>query len=504
MISIKNLSKEYFGIPLFESVSFSIKKGDKIGLVGPNGSGKSTIIKIILGKIEADNGSVRVENEKIGYLPQELPFAPEDTIESFLGFGDKIKIKNALGKVNFNTAVKFSANGEEQEIRTTEKLDPNLKIKTLSGGQKTKLALAKIFLHRPSILILDEPTNHLDFRGLEWLENFVREFNGGVLTVSHDRRFLDNTANKILELDSANERFSEFHGNYTDFLIAKETQSEKEGYEYEKQQKHKKRLELWLSLKKQQAAMGGDKKKGKQVRAMKKRLEREVYSQELKRPKREKTIGSIGFDGETNAGKLILKLKNISKRFGQKQVLNGVALEIRGKDHVLLKGENGSGKTTIVKIATGILKPDSGEIKIGEKVNFGYFAQEHEILNPENTVEQELLQTLRLKKLEKDPRKILGQFLFSGNDIFKKVSNLSLGERVRLIFAKLTNQQNEFLILDEPTNHLDIYSREVIEEALMDFEGAILMISHDRYFLDKIKLNRTLELTNGEINETYC
>ena len=180
MISIKNLSKEYFGIPLFESVSFSIKKGDKIGLVGPNGSGKSTIIKIILGKIEADNGSVRVENEKIGYLPQELPFAPEDTIESFLGFGDKIKIKNALGKVNFNTAVKFSANGEEQEIRTTEKLDPNLKIKTLSGGQKTKLALAKIFLHLPSILILDEPTNHLDFRGLEWLENFVREFNGGV------------------------------------------------------------------------------------------------------------------------------------------------------------------------------------------------------------------------------------------------------------------------------------------------------------------------------------
>ena len=236
---------------------------------------------------------------------------------------------------------------------------------------------------------------------------------------------------------------------------------------------------------------------------MKKRLEKEVYAKESPKPKSEKKIKKLEFDGESSSGKLILKLKDVHKKFNNREILKGVEFEIRGKDHVLLRGENGSGKTTIVRIATGLIKPDSGEVKIGENVNWGYFAQEHEILNPQNNVEEEFLATPRLKKLDRDPRKTLGTFLFSGSDVFKKVSSLSMGERVRLIFAKLTNQKSELLILDEPTNHLDIFSREIIESSLMDFEGAILMISHDRYFLDKIRLNRILELENGKVNEIY-
>ncbi len=503
MILVNDLGKEYFGEPLFEKVSFSVGRGDKIGLVGPNGAGKTTILKIILGQTEPDEGSIKIENEKIGYLPQELPFQPQDTVESFLGFTDKIKIRSALSKVSFNTTISFNVNGEEKQIRATEKLDGNLKVSALSGGQKTKLALAKILLQRPTILILDEPTNHLDFRGLEWLEKFISDFKGGVLIVSHDRRFLDNTTNKILELDEVNRKFSTYAGNYTDYAIAKEKQVSKWEYEYERQEKHRKKLELWLALKRQEASMGGDKKKGKQIRAMKKRIEREVIARKIEKPKTDKAMKSMEFLGETASPKLVLRLKNIFKRFNNKEVLKGVDFEIRGKDHILLRGENGSGKTTIVKIATGSIKPDSGEVKVGENINWGYFAQEHEVLNPQNNVEEEFLATPRLKKLDRDPRKILGAFLFSGSDVFKKVSSLSLGEHVRLIFAKLTNQKNELLILDEPTNHLDIFSREVIEDSLMDFEGAILMISHDRYFLDKIKLNRILELENGKTAEIY-
>lgn len=503
MITVTNISKEFFGEPLFEEVSFTIKRGDKIGLVGQNGSGKTTILKMILGELEPDSGKVKIENEKIGYLPQELPFKNNDTVGSFLGFHDPAKIKKALGQVNLNTTISFEFQGKRQEIRTQEKLQADFRIANLSGGQKTKLALTKILLTRPTILLFDEPTNHLDFRGLEWLENFIRDFKGGVLIVSHDRRFLDNSVNKIFELDEKNHRFLQFPGNYTDYVIAKENQLAKEDYEYEKQQKHKQKLEQWLALKKQEASVYDDPKKGKQVRAIEKRLEREVYSQELSRPKKEDRLKKVGLESQMPKAKLIFRLTNISKGFSQKEVLKDVNFELRGQDHCLLRGENGSGKTTLIKIIAGQTKPSQGEVKIGENVRLGYFSQEHENLNPQNNVEQEFLATPRLKTLGKDPRKILGQFLFFGNDVFKKVSDLSLGERVRLIFAKLVWQENEALLLDEPTNHLDIFSREAIEEALMDYQGAILLISHDRYFLDKIKLNRVLELRDKTVSEIY-
>lgn len=483
MIIIKNLTKNILGNTLFEEVSFVLSRGDKVGLIGPNGCGKSTFLKIILGEIEADHGDVWIEHENIGYLSQELLFEKGETVESFLSVSENPKTKTALEKVGLGN------------------ISHDIAVNKLSGGQKTRLSLARILLNKPSVLLLDEPTNHLDLKGLEWLENFIRDFRGGVLIVSHDRRLLDNSVNKILEIDSVNHKFTEYVGGYTEYVMEKEKKLAKWEDEYQRQQKEKRRLELWLALKRQEAHIHPDPAKGKMIRAKEKFLQREIYDKEIIQPKNQKKINSLEFKGEVASAKLIVRAKNIAKNFPERQLLREVSFELRGKEHVLLVGDNGSGKTTLLKILTGDLQPDAGEFKFGENVHFGYFAQEHEILNSDKTVMDEFLNTDRLLNLSKNPRAILGTFLFSGQNAFKKVSSLSLGERVRLIFAKLTNQENELLILDEPTNHLDIQSREVIEDALFGYKGAILVVSHDRYFLDKISINRIFTLQNGIIKE---
>ncbi len=483
MIIIKNLTKNILGEPLFEEVSFVLHKGDKVGLAGPNGCGKSTLLKIIIGEIENDGGNINLDNEKIGYLSQELPFKSAETIGSFLSASENPKAKIVLEKVGLDD------------------VPHNLVVTKLSGGQKTRLSLARILLDKPSILLLDEPTNHLDLKGLEWLENFIRDFRGGVLIVSHDRRLLDNSVNKILEIDSVNHKFAEYSGGYTEYVMEKEKKIAKWEDEYQRQQKEKRRMELWLALKRQEAHVHPDPAKGRLIRAKEKYLQREIYDKEIPRPKSQKKITNLELQGEAASAKLIVRAKNIAKNFGSKVVLRDMSFELRGGEHILLAGENGSGKTTLLKIITGELIPDSGEIKLGENVRFGYFAQEHEILNPDKTVMDEFLSTDRLLNSSRNPRSILGAFLFSGQSAFKKVSSLSLGERVRLIFAKLTNQENELLILDEPTNHLDIQSREIIEDALRGYKGAIFVVSHDRYFLDKISINRVLTIQNGMIKE---
>lgn len=447
MIIIKNISVHIAGQELFEKVSFVLHKGDKVGIVGPNGAGKSTLLKVIIGEVELDNGAIRVEKERIGYLPQET-----------------------------------ESNSQEK----------------LSGGQKTRLALDKIFADKPTMLILDEPTNHLDLKAVEWLEKIIKEFKGGVLIVSHDRRLLDNTISKILEIDPVNTRFNEYMGNYSNYIKERNKKLDLQEIEYKQQQREKERIENWIILKRQEAKIFSDPRKGKMIRAKEKYLQREIYDKEIVRPSRFKKIRGVDLNGEVANAKLVCRYTTINKSYGERKILNNISFEIRGKERVLLSGDNGSGKTTLLRILIGKLKPDSGEVKIGVNISIGYFSQEHETLNQNKTVLEEFLDTPNLIS-QKDPRQILGAFLFSDHTVFKKVSSLSLGERVRLIFAKLTNQQNELLVLDEPTNHLDIQSREVIEQALNEYQGAIILVSHDRYFVDKIGINRNIHIHNGYI-----
>ncbi len=483
MITIKKITKNIFDEALFEKASFTLSRGDKVGLVGPNGSGKSTLLKIIMGEIEPDSGEVIIQKEQIGYLSQQIKFNEYETIETFLDLKNNPKANAILEKIGLKHI--------QHEMLAVR----------LSGGQKTRLALAKVLLGNPSVLLLDEPTNHLDVKGIEWLEKFIRDFNGAVMIISHDRRLLDNSVNKILEIDAVNHTFIEYKGGYKEYILEKEKRMEKWEADYDNQQKEKKRLEDWLKWRRIQAKAHSNPTLGKMIHAKEKYLQREILDKEILQPKDQKDMKIQELQGENHSSKLIVRGKNIIKKFGSKSILYGCSFEIRGKEHVLFAGENGSGKTTLLKIITRELAPDTGEIRIGENIRFGYFAQEHEGLDENKTVIDEYLSTDRLLSSHEQARSILGSFLFSGQDVYKKVSVLSFGERVRLIFAKLTNQENELLILDEPTNHLDIQSREVIEEALLTYNGAIIMVSHDRHFLDKIVLNKVLTIQNGNITE---
>ncbi len=480
MIIIKNLSANILGEPLFEKVSIVIRPSDRIGIVGPNGSGKSTLLRIVAGLLEPDGGVVKIEHERIGYLPQDVEYGETDTVVQYLSSvplskRDKIMKEVGLQGVSIETPVR-----------------------NLSGGQKRRLALARVLGTGPTFLLLDEPTNHLDWATIEWLEKFIQEFRGGVILISHDRSLLDGTVNKILEINPRDQIISEYVGNYSSYLLERVKRDELQNEAYDRQQREKKRLEAWLARKREEASVYADPSKGRMIRAKEKYLQREILGKEIKRAGPSKKIRGANLQGEVANAKLTCRVNSVAKHFGNKSVLTNVSFEVRGQERVLLVGANGSGKTTLLRILMGEMKPDSGSVKIGDNISVGYFAQEQESLDLKKTVMDEFLDTPNLVN-QKDPRAILGGFLFSDQDVFKKVASLSMGERVRLIFAKLTNQRNELLVLDEPTNHLDIPSREVIEKALMEYEGSVIAVSHDRFFIDKIGFDRKLEVKNGVV-----
>ncbi len=478
MILIRNLTKYILKQPLFEELSLTILPEDRIGIVGPNGGGKTTLLKIIAGIEIADQGFVDTEKERIGYLPQEPEFKSYDTIESYLAAPDH-KMEKVLTQV--------SLTGLDLETLTTK----------LSGGQKTKLALAKVLLENPSVLLLDEPTNHLDITALSWLRNFINEFRGAVMIVSHDRSLLNNVATKIIEIDSINQEVNEFVGNYDNYLIEKERLIEKRENAYSLQERKRKHMENWIRHRQDIASAIPNPAMGKQIQMMKRRLKREILDNELNKPIEYNSFKGKPLSGEVPTGKLIIRAQGLRKILSEKIVLEDISFEVRGSDRVLISGSNGSGKTTLLKLLTNQWSPDSGEITIGPNVNFGYFAQEHEVLDLEKTVIGEFLSTDRLLIGSSNPRSVLGNFLFKNDDVFKKVKELSLGQRVRLVFAKLMYQQNELLILDEPTNHLDIASKENIEQALQEYRGAIIVVSHDMYFIDQIGITSQLFLEQG-------
>lgn len=482
MLLIKNLTKYVNHQLLWENINLTLHKKDKVGLIGVNGCGKSTLLKIIAGLDKADEGTVSFKGERIGYLAQEFLISKEMTISEYLNLDNDYRGYKALVEV-----------GLENESVLAQ-------ISSLSGGQKTRLALAKLLIDQPTLLLMDEPTNHLDDNGISWLERFVTNFPGIVLVVTHDRQFLQGAVNKIMEIDQVNNRINEYVGKYDDYLREREIMMKNWQVSYENQEKERKRLENWLALKRQEASVFKDPAKGRQVRQMEKRIEREIYQNKIAKPLDLKTLAGLSFKGTVWRDKLVVRLEEVEKNFRERRVLKGISLEVRGQDRILIGGDNGSGKTTLLKIIVGDLKPDSGLAKMGENLRYAYFSQELKNLDRDKNVLDELLSSREEPIGIGQARSILGCFLFSQDDIYKKVEVLSFGERVRLIFAKMINQENHLLILDEPTNHLDIPTREIIEKALNDYEGSLIVVSHDRYFVRQIGLNKKYWLENGKLD----
>lgn len=482
MILIRNLNKNINYEPLFKNLNLTIHRGDRLGIVGPNGAGKSTLLRMIAQMEFPDSGDIETEKERIGYLEQVIPHDEQaQTVNSYLQSYTPHHVESVLAEVELSS------------------INRSLLLTSLSGGQKTRVMLAKVLLERPTTLLLDEPTNHLDAHGIALLEKLVTEFGGAVVIVSHDRAFLNKCVNKIVEFDVQSKNINEYIGNYDAYLEERATRRARTEELYKVHQAKKKSMEA--KLKEMQILGARDMLDGKVIRAWKKRMDREIYNQEIVRPRDNVAIKNLQFEGSTHSGKLLVRLIEIKKGLGDSLLLDGASFEIRGSEHVLLKGSNGSGKTTVAKLITRSLPPDSGTVKLGENVHIGYFDQEHNTLNPEHTVEQEVFAEIGHKMKTDNIRSFLAGWGFFDADRYKRIAQLSSGEQVRLMLAKLVHEQCELLILDEPTNHLDIQSREIIELALKTYQGAMLIISHDRYFLNQIGVDRTLLLENKHIKE---
>lgn len=512
MMKVRGLKKAFGIDELFHDVNFDVGRGDKVGFVGANGAGKSTLMRILLGKEEDDGGSIVFDSaDTIGYVEQQADFKGKTLYDEFknafvdiLALGEK---KQALEKkIAAAPTAELMADYAKvvEEFERLEGYDYESRIKKIafglgfseqdftrgvahfSGGQKTRICLAKALLREPDFLFLDEPTNHLDIHMIEWLEGFLQNYSGGVLLISHDRYFLDKVATRIIELD--NKTVTSYEGNYTYFMRVKTDRRAALKSAYEKQQEHIKKTEEYI--RRYKAGIKSKQARGRQSQLN--RLERIVL------PPEAASFNYFAFNKPTECADRVAECEEISAAFGTHTIFEKLSLLIRRGDGVALVGPNGAGKTTLLRILVGELEPTAGRVKIGSRVKIGYFSQQHEGLNPENTVIDEIMYTFGTD--EEQARRYLGAFLFHGDEVLRKIGSLSGGEQSRVAFLKLMLTGANFLVLDEPTNHLDIPAREAVEEALMAYPGTFLAVSHDRYFLDKVA-NCTLELENGRLTE---
>ncbi len=518
-----NISKSFGIEPILTNINLQIQSKDRIGLVGANGAGKTTLLKILASNTLPDTGDIQIAKDvKIGYLAQNTGLESESTIwdEMITVFSHLQKketlIRNLEKKMAMPNVIdnheeyekimgkyatlteEFKEEGGyayEAQIRSIlhglgfQKYDyKNQNIDILSGGQKTRLALAKLLLEEPNLLILDEPTNYLDVDTLTWLESYLKAYSGAILVVSHDRYFLDTLVTTIYEIERT--KATKYIGNYSKYLIQKEKSKEIAEKKYEKQQKEISKLEDFVQ---KNIARASTTKRAQSKRKTLEKLDR------IDKPTLFDQKASFSFDTDIESGNNILMVKDLIMAFNNSPVFKNVSFEINKQERVALVGPNGVGKSTLFKLILKELTQHSGTIAYGSNVRLGYYRQEHDDLNWDKTIIDEIWDTYP-SLIESEIRTTLGNFLFSGDDVFKKISDLSGGEKARVSLAKLMLQKANFLLLDEPTNHLDIYSREILEQAILHFSGTIFFISHDRYFLNKIS-TRTFELSvNGMID----
>ena len=519
LLSCSNLSKSFLEKNIIKNASFHLEENDKAAITGINGAGKTTLLKMITGELPPDDGVIAFsKNATFGYLSQQHNVDNNNSIwdelksvkENVFIMRDKLSqmetemkelTGDALGKLmeQYTTLSHqyelINGYACESEINGILKglgfLDNDFAklISTLSGGQKTRVALAKILLMKPDLIILDEPTNHLDIQSIQYLESFIRAFKGCVLLVSHDRYFLDRTVNKIIEIDNC--KVTVFTGNYSEYAKKRESLRIAAWNAYANQQQMIKHQEAVI----EKLRSFNREKSIKRAESREKMLDKiEV----LEKPVTFTNKMNITLTPHLLSGNDVLSIKDLSKSFGKKTLFSNANIEIKRAEHVALIGNNGTGKTTLFKIINQLLDADSGIIKLGANVVIGYYDQEHQLLNGENTLFEEISDAYP-NLTNTQIRNTLAAFLFTNDDVFKRVDSLSGGEKGRLCLAKLMLSECNFLILDEPTNHLDIESKEILESALNNYEGTCFYISHDRYFVNKTA-HRILELSDN----TFC
>ena len=514
ILQANKIERSFAGEVLFDNINLQVDERDRIALVGKNGAGKSTLLKILVGEEEPTSGEINKKKDiSLSYLAQDSRFESENTIydEMLHVFDDLRRTENQLRQMelemgeksgealdklmsdydrlseNFRQAGGFTYEADIRAILNGFKFDESMwqmKIAELSGGQNTRLALAKMLLEKPNLLVLDEPTNHLDIETIAWLENYLVNYSGALIIVSHDRYFLDKVA--TITLDLTKHSLDRYVGNYSRFVELKEQKLATEAKNYEKQQKEIAALEDFVNRNLVRASTT------KRAQSRRKQLEK---MERLDKPEAGKKAANMTFQSEKTSGNVVLTVENAAIGYDGEILSEPINLDLRKMNAVAIVGPNGIGKSTFIKSIVDQIPFIKGEKRFGANVEVGYYDQTQSKLTPSNTVLDELWNDFKLTP-EVEIRNRLGAFLFSGDDVKKSVGMLSGGEKARLLLAKLSMENNNFLILDEPTNHLDIDSKEVLENALIDFDGTLLFVSHDRYFINRVATH-VLELSEN-------
>jgi ABC transporter related protein len=518
ILNVAHLNKAFGAKEIIKDASFLVNENEKVAVVGLNGAGKTTLLKILSGEDTADSGIVTISKDaKLGYLRQinnldsELTIIEEmytvikpilDMEKKMLDLSEQMKsaLENELEKYysEYNTLThnyelldgyqaRSNVNGILKGLGFNED-EFNKPISKLSGGQKTRVFLGKLLLSKPDIILLDEPTNHLDLSSIEWLEGYLLNYKGAIVIVSHDRYFLDKIVGKVIDIENGN--VSTYIGNYSEFSHKKELKREADLKAYLNQQEEIKHQEEVI----EKLRSYNREKSIKRAESREKLLDR---IERVEKPVELKSDMGLRFEQTEESGMDVLRVEELSKSFGSKHLFSELNFELKRGEHVALMGDNGTGKTTILKIINGLLEPDTGDVVFGSRVQMAYYDQEHQVLNMQKTLFDEISDTFPTLSNTKI-RNLLAAFLFMGDDVYKRIGDLSGGERGRVSLAKLMLSNANFLVLDEPTNHLDIMSKEILESAIRDFKGTVLYVSHDRYFINKTA-TRILDLRHSKL-----